>query len=325
MLLERAVLTIATTQRLYLNMALNLARSFLNWNSMENDRFVLATDLSVSLPSDLAHVSVVQLKPGEFGAGFSPKLYLDKLAPAKQTVFIDADCLCVRNIQFIFDRFRGRPVSVVGGEITNGEWFGDVRSVLDRLSLRALPKFNGGIYYLEPGEVASRVYGKARDLEKEYDELGLVRLRGKPNDELLMAIAMALNGLKAVRDDGSFISSPFECPGRINIDVMAGKSMLINPAYPDARHRSWYPFQIVSPALVHCLGDFHRHWLYRREQMRLRFSRSGTVTRAMARFVSVVMIEWPGRFVVAMKKMLRPIYRRLFGVRKVARSERVIE
>src|SRR4051812_48074082 len=91
---QRNVLTIATGKTLYLNLAINLARSFYYWNKNENINFYLATDMPDKLPADVEpYINLIPLREGELGSGFSPKLHLDKLAPAGCTLFIDSDCL----------------------------------------------------------------------------------------------------------------------------------------------------------------------------------------------------------------------------------------
>src|SRR4051794_32250425 len=195
---QRAVITIATGKPIYLAMAISLARSFFFWHRDFDVAFYIVTDREVALPADLDRVRLIAVKPGELGHGYATKLHLDLVAPAKQTLFIDADCLCAGNLSSLFDRFSGLHVSVVGGEIKQGDWFGDAAKLCARFNLECLPYFVGGMYYLEPGTKATAVYARARRLAPDYDELGLVRLRGQPNDELLMAIAMALEGCAAL-------------------------------------------------------------------------------------------------------------------------------
>ena len=97
--MAKSVLTIATGKQLYIEMAVNLARSFKLWNDGSGIDFHLVTDLPQHLPADVkAFVKIVQVQPGEFGAGFTPKLYLDKLAPEGQTIFIDSDCVIYGSI-----------------------------------------------------------------------------------------------------------------------------------------------------------------------------------------------------------------------------------
>ncbi len=319
----RAILTLATGKPAYIKMAVNLARSFRWWHRRSDIKFVLATDQKQLLPSDLGDIDVIELGPNQFGTGFTPKLYLDQLAPAQQTLFIDADCLCVGNLEQVFARFAGRKVSVVGGSISSGEWFGDVEAICRKFSVPALPKFNGGLYYLEKGELSSRVYTTARELLPQYDALGLVRLRNHANDELLLAIAMALHGQTALPDDGSIFCGPLSCPGPLALDVLHGGSRLENPPPPSPKHRASYPLNVVHPVVVHFLGGTTSEHPYRREELRLEL--------ALARGWPVVAAGWAGvlarsltkRTARGAKDAFRPVYRRCFGVRAVAKSDRV--
>ena len=171
--LPRTILTIATGKPVYFDMAINLARSFMFWHSASDISFHLVSDRKANLPPDLARVQLIRVEPGALGEGFAPKLHLDRLAPARQTLFIDADCLCVGNLSHVFDRFAGRDVSVVGGTIDQGEWFGDVAQVCAHFNVTCLPKFNGGVGYLEPGAKAEAVLRPALCvLARDYDRLG---------------------------------------------------------------------------------------------------------------------------------------------------------
>jgi hypothetical protein len=320
---ERAVLTLAIGKPLYLDMALNLARSFLWWHRESAIQFCLATDSKEPLPPDLAKIHLIHLKAGQYGEGFSPKLSLDRLAPAQRTLFVDADCLFAGSSEPIFARFAGSAVSVVGGKISTGDWFGDVRAICDRFGVAALPKFNGGIYYLEKGGTAADVYALAREFGKEYDALGLKRLRGWPNDELLMAIAMAVHSLEAIPDDGTIISDPQACQGPLSLDVIRGGSRLINPPAPDPLHQSWYPFQEVSPLVVHFLGDFHESYQYQSAAQLLRFASAGPLTRALGTLYVSMTIRFPGWLWANAKPRLRGVYRSLFGFRALRTSPRL--
>ncbi len=320
---SRAVLTLALGKRLYAEMAYNLARSFLWWHRNNDIQFYLATDDTAPLPPDLAKIQRILLQPGQYGEGFSPKLSLDLIAPAARTLFIDADCLCVGRLDSVFAQLAGRTVGVIGGSIAEGEWFGEVAPLCRRLGVPSLPKFNGGIYYLEPGPAAREVYSQARELETRYDALGLVRLRGRPNDELLMAMAMASHGLAALPDDGTILSSPYECPGPFSLDVLRGRSSLLNPPAPHPDHRAWYPFTRVHPTVVHFLDGFNRSYQYRAEAVRLRFWASGGMVRAVVWCWSLLAVAWPGQLRERLKAGLRPLYRLVFGYRTLRRSERL--
>lgn len=320
---RRAVLTLATGKAVYVQMAANLARSFLLWHEAGDIGFVLATDRPDLVPADVrGRVSVLTLRPGQYGEVFSPKLHLDRMAPADATLFVDADCLCVGPLHSVFDRFAGRPVSVVGGAIVRGEWFGDVAAVCRYFGLPSIPKFNGGIYYLERGVACEAVYATARSLEGSYDELGLVRLRGRPNDELLMAIAMALHGQSGIAEDGSIMAEPFNFACGLRLDVLAGSALLRNtPGHP--RYAPAWPLQEARPLIVHFLGAHTDAAPYTTEALKLerRVARGwpGWASRAYAE----LRVGVPARVAQRSRDALRPVYRSLFGTRAVAPSNRV--
>jgi len=322
--MNRNILTIATGKKLYVDLAVHLARSFYLWNENSDITFYIVTDLPDLVESDvLKYAKIITVKKGELGEGFSPKLHLDKLAPGGQTLFIDSDCLIFGNLDSVFERFKGKSVSVVGGYIADGEWFGEIKEICKQFNIPHIPKFNGGIYYLEKGEIASKVYAKARELEKDYDKIGFKRLRNRPNDEVLMALAMQLYQMEPIEDDATIMSDPQACPGGYEIDVITGKRWLLNPPPPNPLHRIWYPFTKVEPLIFHFLGYYTQHYPYRREIYRLDKKLKNKLnwqTKAYAK----LNIEWPEKIKIAFKELFRPLYRLVFGTRKIVKSERIV-
>jgi hypothetical protein len=317
------ILTLATGKKLFVDMAVNLARSFILRNKGNNINFYIATDLPQYLPEDIkGYTQIIQLKPNELGIGFSPKLHLDKLAPQGQTLFIDSDCLIYGNLLPLFTRFKGHHVSVVGGYIATGEWFGDVVAICKKYNIEHLPKFNGGIYYLENGPIATKVYETARELETQYDEIGFVRLRGRPNDEVLMALAMQLHDQTPIADDGTLMSDPLSCPAIYVTDVISGKNYLVNPPAPNPLHQEWYPFNKVSPLVIHFLGHHSADYQYQKDTYRLKKWSEGRlnfITEANA----LINIELKKRSVLYLKNKFRSLYHALFGVRRINPTDRV--
>lgn len=319
----RNVLTIATGKKLYVDMAVNLARSFWLWNAVSGIDFYLATDQPQLLAEDVKHfVKIIPIEPGALGEGFSPKLHLDKLAPAGQTLFIDSDCLIYGNIEDVFKRFEGHSVSVVGGYISTGEWFGDVAAICKKYNIKQLPKFNGGIYYLENGDKAAKVYELARKLETQYDEIGFVRLRERPNDEVIVALAMALNNEKPIVDDGTIMSDPLSCPGNYATDVIKGKTTLYNPPKPSPLHQDWCPFEKVHPLVIHFLGHHSLNYQYKKDVSLLLAASTNKLT-AWRKIAATVSIEFRERLKESVKDLFRPVYKMFFGTRAIKRSERL--
>lgn len=321
--MKRNILTIATGKKLYVDLAVNLARSFYLWNENSNITFVIVTDLPQLIEEDvLKYSKIITVKKGELGEGFSPKLHLDQLAPEGQTLFIDSDCLIFGNLNNVFERFKGKSVSVIGGYIADGEWFGEIKDICQQFNVPHIPKFNGGIYYLEKGEIASKVYAKARELEKDYDKIGFVRLRDRPNDEVLMALAMQIYGMTPLLDDATIMSDPQACPGGYKIDVIKGERWMLNPPRPSPLRREWYPFEKIEPIIVHFLGYYTQHYPYLREVFLLDQYLKNKLNWKAKIYVKMI-IEYPERIKIEFKELFRPIYRMFFGTRKIVKSERI--
>ena len=311
----RSVLTIATGKPLFVQLATTLARSFRLWNEGSGIGFAIATDQPDALPDDLDWVDVIPLQPGQYGAGFSPKLYLNELAPADQTLFVDADCLCVGGLTPAFDAFAGRPVATIGRVVTDGDWFGDVAVVSAQFGVHGLPRFNGGAYYLERGEASDRVFEEAQALEARYDEIGFQRLRDRPNDEVLVALAMAVHGHDPLPEDGTVMNSTLAAPGGVEVDVVRGHSRLLNPrSHPD--RNDWYEQEELRPVLVHFLGSEVAKYPYRREELRLKRMAEGWPAWAATAWADLTFsAPWTAK--ERLKDVLRPVYRRVAGTREV--------
>jgi hypothetical protein len=319
----RNIITIATSKKLYIDMAVNLARSFIWWHPGSTINFYIVTDHADLIPEDVINkIKTIVIKPGELGEGFSSKLHLDHLAPEGQTLFIDSDCLIFGNLDEVFEKFKGKSVSVLGNYASEGEWFGNIKKICQDFNIPRIPKFNGGIYYLEKGETADKVYQLARDLEKRYDEIGFQRLRNRPNDEVIMALAMQLTGMEPFIDDGTVMSDPQACQGGYELHILSGKRWMLNPPEPNPLHQNWYPFERVEPLIVHFLGTYTEFYPYKREVYLLEKALTNELN-AFVRIKAKITIEYPSRFVKTFKNAFRSAYRQLFGTRKIKTSNRI--
>ena len=323
--MKRQVITIATGKKLYVDLAVNLARSFLLWHKTSDISFQLITDLPHEVPADVkTKIQLVSIQKGEIGEGFSTKLHLDKLIAEGQTLFIDSDCLVYRNLEFAFERFKGHAVSVVGGFIAEGEWFGDVKHVCRHFGIRHMPKFNGGVYYLEKGEKANRVYQTAREIERDYDSIGFVRLRNRPNDEVIISVAMELHGETPISDDGEIMAEFVNFKSGVKSDLLNNVAELYNDPVHKEYQPNW-PLKVARPAIVHFLGHYHQTLPYLKEVSLLKYVSIGKIPNVLARVITYLRVTLPKESVEMVKNTFRPLYHAFFGARKIAKSERIID
>ncbi len=322
--MKKNVITIATGKKLYVDLAINLARSFWYWNNNTDINFYIVTDREEYLTSDVRQFSkTINIAENELGKGFTPKLFLDQLAPSGQTLFIDSDCLVYGDLTPVFEKFKDHNVSVIGNFISKGEWFGNIEQICDQFNIPHLPKFNGGVYYLENGEIASRVYQKARELESSYDQIRFVRLRGRPNDEVLMAVAMQLFGQEPVKEDGTIMAEFVNFQSGVKSDLLKGKIALYNVVNHKKYVPEW-PLHIAEPLIVHYLGHHNKLYPYTKE-IKILDLVAKNYSIPTAKFISWLSVSTPYLLKSSLKDFFRPIYRALFGFRKSSKSERIIE
>ena len=149
----------------------------------------------------------------------------------------------------------------------------------------------------------------------------MVRLRGLPNEEVLVAGAMARHNLWGVPDDGS-ISGDFQSsPGPHFLALLRGQRRMCNPPPGHPQHCPGAPVRVIEPAIVHFLA-YHTHLPpYRAETAALAWTARGLPDN-LAYLASRLFILWPGLGIIWIKNLLRPIYRRLFGLRPVPPTDR---
>jgi len=163
-------------------------------------------------------------------------------------------------------------------------------------------------------------YATARELEPHYDALGLVRLRDRPNDELLMALAMGLHGMQPVADDGSVMADLLAFPQVRSLDVLSGSAHLGNRPSA-AGHQPWNSLTDACPSFVHFLGHHAFQAPYTAEAAKLRMASRG-VPAPVARAAAALGWTLPATAGRRLKDVGRPLYRRILGVRPIAQVER---
>jgi len=247
------ILTIATGEERYINMAKLLAISLIKTDP--EIKRAIVTDRP-AFEFDGLYDIVIPCR-SDVGTGLFHKLYLDQYTPFEETLFIDADSIIIRSIISTISLCRNHAFVVFGDQISSGDWYMDVRAICRRFSLPSIPLFNGGIYYFKDKVIAKKVYEKARELSQNYTSLKLHEFRGSINEEPLISIAMALCGLDAVDDKGKGMRTPIGIIGKLNIDVL--------------NHQCSFQKEneLTEPAIMHFAGSYADAFHYCREKTKL--------------------------------------------------------
>lgn len=271
---SRGVITLAFGSKTYVEVARSLARS-IRLNSpgaviaivSDFPRDTLIDDFDIVIPLEPNH------------PGLYHKLALDKYSPFDETMFIDSDCLVVRDLGPLWSVLDRREFAVAGAMVSSGTWFGaDIEVLCDRLGVDELPKFNSGWIAWRRGREASEVFGRARSSWQEYRALGFDQFRATlaVADEPLIAIGMALAGTRPVPDDGSMMNTPIGLRGPLRVNTSRGTAQFMKYE------------MLARPAIVHFCGPHRFGAVYRRETAILRTGNSSWISRVLQRVIALV-------------------------------------
>ena len=166
-------ITLATGSRFYLEMAVNLLLS-LKLNDPSRP-VCLITDRTMAIPDaykpfidDLVYI---EPKPGFFGC--LNKLRLNELTPYDETIFIDADCILVKNdMDRHWAKLSGPGFNVAGAKKTTGKWYDfSIDKVISELGIPYLVQMNSGVFYFRKGVQADNFFATALQLVDEHKHL----------------------------------------------------------------------------------------------------------------------------------------------------------
>ncbi|MEH2080409.1 MAG: hypothetical protein V7K89_10465 [Nostoc sp.] len=256
---QRGIITYAYGASYYVEMAKSLARS-LRLHSLNVPRAIVTDNQNDQELLEL-YDYVINLRY-QYGSNVKQKLHVYDYSPFEYTLCIDSDCIAVRNIDFIFDDFKGRSFSAAGNvylQAGDKDKFIDIDDTLKRFNLTKLPRFNGGLYYFEKNDTAKAFFETALEFSRDWRKLGISEFRGDgPNDERIFALAMMLHNQSMFEDNGQMMRTPIGLRGSFNIDAIKGQSTF-------KKYN-----QVVSPALVHFACVWGEHPVYHREVSKLK-------------------------------------------------------
>jgi hypothetical protein len=139
-----------------------------------------------------------------------------------------------------------------------------------------------------------------------------------------MALAMELNQQVPVPDDGSILAEFVNFQSGIKSDLLKGFAELYNdPANPS--YKPNWPLKLARPVVVHFLGHYNQVMPYIKEIKQLQYLSAHKWSQGMTKFITFVQVTLPFETILFVKNKLRPLYRSLFGFRKIEKSERIVD
>ena len=251
------VLTFAFGPSRYKAQAVSLAQSIRLHNP--GLRLACITDDESDSSLRAAFDILLPLVP-ERGKALQQKLWFDTYTPFERTAFIDSDCLVVGSLQEILQRSRGHTFAPLGYVATKGWWYMRIEDVLAKYRLPFMPRFNGGYYYFEKGDLAASLFARARQVGRVHARLGIYDLGLWFNEEVFYALAMAWERLAPVPDPdrtGMYTPDEFGFGQPLHIDVVEGYC------------RFEFKGETYRPVIAHFFGKHGSAFHYLRERKRL--------------------------------------------------------
>jgi hypothetical protein len=261
---SRGILTLAYGHQRFIEQARSLAHS-LQTNAPHLPRTLVTDSNDPEIRRQFT--SIVLYRP-EYGSGVHQKMFLDRYSPYDQTLFIDSDCLVLGNLDAFWSAFEGQYFGVAGFRYLrkgSTDPYLDVDFILDKLSVTAIPKFNGGAYYFSRSPEATDFFNTARNI---WDNAGSLRIqefnrdkgfrRDGPNDEAVYGVAMSIHGVAPTWMGSGGMWTPFGYKGHLHLDAIAGSCSFEKEGMQ------------LSPEIVHFPGEYVFAFPYIRERARLR-------------------------------------------------------
>jgi hypothetical protein len=148
--------------------------------------------------------------------------------PFDRILFIDADCLVVRNLEPVIERLKGHDFAAQGVWSEGADWYGDFAGAIRKRGLKRAPILNSGLLYYERTDKARLFIDRVLALASDYDSLDLRRNRGRPVDETCISFAMAETGIGTIfSDKEQFSFTPWRQMSRLHFDVLRGEYSFI--------------------------------------------------------------------------------------------------
>lgn len=226
-------ITLATGSRFYIELATNLALS-LKLNDPKRP-VCIVLDQGTTLPPEYRPyfdaVAYLDSKPGFHGC--LNKLRVNEVSPFDETMFVDSDCILVKDdMERHWLKFQSPGFSIAGGKVTTGHWYGfNIADVLAKLGITYMVKMNSGVFYFRKGRESSAFFETALALvDSHKDVLGTFhRNKLQLADEPFIGAALGILNISPLSydpRDGSIMVTTVKS-SKVHFDPLARVSTLL--------------------------------------------------------------------------------------------------
>ena len=193
--MTKGFITIATGDERYYRMARTLLRSY-RQTCAEPVRFAVIADRENEYTAEFDDVVILE-KPTN---SWMDKLQLLQCCPYDENIFIDADCLVYRDINFFWDLFaEADDFSCFGKALPMNSregWF--TAEAAKVYPVRFITHLHGICYFVRKGEMIRQMAALCQDIVDNYHAVQYKGFNDRLADEPVFALAMAVLDLKPI-------------------------------------------------------------------------------------------------------------------------------
>lgn len=195
-------ITLAIGPPLYLELAINLALS-LKLNDPTRPVCVVV-EKGATLPSHykpfVDHLAYLEPRSGFHGC--LNKLRMHELSPFDETMFVDSDCILVKNdMDRHWEKHASDGFTIAGDKVSTGHWYGfSIAEALDALEIGYMVRMNSGVFYFRNGSRTRSFFDTALDLVANQSILlgKIHRTKRQLADEPFIGAAMGVQNLEPI-------------------------------------------------------------------------------------------------------------------------------
>lgn len=193
--MKRGFVTIATGDKRYYNMARMLLRSY-RQNCASPIRFALIADQENEYTKEFDEVVILENPTNSW----VDKLQLLRCCPYDENIFIDADCLVYKDINFLWSLFEmADDFSCFGRELpmdSEEGWF--KRDVQKLYPIHFITHLHGMLYFIRKGKEINEMDKWCRKIISDYRNISFKAFNDTLADEPVFALAMAIMNFKPI-------------------------------------------------------------------------------------------------------------------------------
>lgn len=190
--MTRGFVTIATGSEEYYILARNLLRSYRD-NCKNPMKFALIADDENEYTKEFDDVVIIE----NASRSWMDKIELLRCCPYDENLFIDADCLVYKDINFFWDLFANADdFSCFGKALpldSEEGWF--TRDAAKEYQIHFIPHLHGILYFVRRGNTVDQMYDLCQKIILNYNAVTYKAFNRVIADEPVFALAMAVMNL----------------------------------------------------------------------------------------------------------------------------------